>query len=165
MIHSLAESPLGPLTIVSHEGRLRAVYWPGHRGAPAPSALGERVEDALPAATRQLAEYFEGTRREFDLPLETVGTPFQRTVWKALEGIGYGRTATYGELASAIGRPGAARAVGAAPGRNPISIVIPSHRRGGAAGSLTGYAGGVECKRFLLRLEGAEAIGPGTPRG
>ncbi|WP_209372845.1 methylated-DNA--[protein]-cysteine S-methyltransferase [Brevibacterium renqingii] len=101
----------------------------------------------------QLREYFAGDRTEFDLPLAAVGTEFQRSVWKALTGIPYGRTAGYGELAAALGRPGAARAVGAANGKNPISIVVPCHRVIGADGSLTGYAWGEEKKRHLLDLE------------
>jgi methylated-DNA-[protein]-cysteine S-methyltransferase len=116
------------------------------------------VEDAnlppLRAAIRQLNEYFAGTRREFDLPLRLQGTTFQRSVWQALTKIPYGATLTYGEQAARIGNPNASRAVGLANGRNPISIVVPCHRVIGANGSLTGYGGGLERKRWLLAHEG-----------
>ena len=103
----------------------------------------------------QLAAYFAGTRREFDVPLSPAGTPFQMAVWRELLKIPFGGTRTYGQLASALGRPGAARAVGAACGRNPLAILVPCHRVVGADGSLTGYAWGVERKQALLALEGA----------
>ena len=115
--------------------------------------LGERVDDAHPEATRQLQEYFDGERRQFSLPLAPRGTEFQRRVWAALAEIPYGETRSYGELATALGRPGASRAVGMANGRNPISIVVPCHRVVGANGSITGYAGGVERKVYLLDFE------------
>ena len=106
-------------------------------------------------AARQLQEYLEGKRKEFDLPLHPQGTEFQRQVWQALRQIPYGTTITYGQLAQMVGRPSAARAVGRANGRNPISIFIPCHRVVGAAEVLRGYAGGVEQKKKLLHLEGA----------
>jgi methylated-DNA-[protein]-cysteine S-methyltransferase len=126
-----------------------------------PRAIGAdwvRADAAFAEAHRQLTEYFAGARQRFDLELKPAGTPFQRRVWRALREIPPGRTATYGELADRLGRPGAARAVGAANGLNPISIVVPCHRLVGADGSLTGYAGGLERKRFLLELE--EGGGP-----
>ena len=104
-------------------------------------------------AARQLQEYFAGCRREFSLPLAPRGTEFQRQVWHALEGIPYGETRTYGEIARAIGKPKACRAVGMANHRNPLSILVPCHRVVGADGSLTGYGGGLEAKQFLLELE------------
>jgi methylated-DNA-[protein]-cysteine S-methyltransferase len=107
----------------------------------------------LARAAAQLAEYFAGTRRTFDLPLAPRGTGFQRIVWHALAKIPYGETRSYGELARAIGRPAASRAVGAANGKNPLSIVVPCHRVVGASGELTGYAGGVATKRWLLDHE------------
>jgi len=111
----------------------------------------------LPELRRQLAEYFAGTRRAFALPLAPAGTEFERRVWQALGAIPYGETRSYAEVAQAIGRPAACRAVGRANGRNPIAIVIPCHRVIGSDGSLTGYGGGLDLKRFLLDLEG----GPG----
>jgi methylated-DNA-[protein]-cysteine S-methyltransferase len=118
---------------------------------------GEVDPDAapFPLLRRQLAEYFAGQRTAFELPLAPAGTPFQRNVWDALLAIPYGETRSYGELAAAVGKPGAARAVGRANHDNPIGVVIPCHRVIGAAGSLTGYAGGVDRKRYLLELEGA----------
>jgi methylated-DNA-[protein]-cysteine S-methyltransferase len=107
----------------------------------------------LDAAVRQLREYFAGERRDFDLPLEPAGTPFQLTVWDALRGIPYAETINYGQLAVRVGNPTASRAVGLANGRNPISIVVPCHRVIGANGSLTGYGGGLDRKRTLLDLE------------
>ena len=109
----------------------------------------------LDETRRQLAEYFAGERREFDLPLETGGTGFQRQVWAALAFVGYGETVTYAELARAMGRPGAARAVGAALARNPLPLVVPCHRVVGSRGDLRGFAGGLACKRYLLEIEAA----------
>lgn len=156
MRHSIMDSPIGPLTIVERDGGLAAIYMVGHAHAPAPESLGERVDDALPEATRQLGEFFAGERTEFDLPLNAVGTEFQRKVWAALAEIPYGETRTYGEIAVELARPSASRAVGAAVGRNPISIVVPCHRVVGSDGRITGYAGGVERKEYLLALEGAQ---------
>jgi methylated-DNA-[protein]-cysteine S-methyltransferase len=111
------------------------------------------------AAATQLAEYFDGARREFDLPLAPHGTPFQLAVWAELAGIPYGQTVSYGEVAAALGKsPVASRAVGLANGRNPISIILPCHRVIGADGSLTGYGWGVDRKEWLLRHEGARAV-------
>ncbi|MDO5678411.1 MAG: methylated-DNA--[protein]-cysteine S-methyltransferase [Propionibacteriaceae bacterium] len=151
--HSIMDSPIGPLTIVERDGGLAAVYMAEHAHAPGVEALGERVDDALPEATRQLAEYFAGERTEFDLALNPAGTEFQRQVWAALSEIPYGETRTYGQLAAELGRPSASRAVGMANGRNPISIVVPCHRVVGSSGKMTGYAGGVARKEFLLALE------------
>ena len=154
MNYSVMQSPIGPLTIVATNGALVAVLMDGHHRSPVPeSAWGERVDDALPDATLQLGEYFAGKRQAFDLPLAPSGTEFQRRVWAALAEIPYGETRSYGQIATAIGRPGASRAVGMANGRNPVSIVVPCHRVVGASGSLTGYAGGPERKQFLLDLE------------
>lgn len=114
----------------------------------------DHTHPVLQAAAVQLQEYFAGTRRQFDLPLDLqAGTPFQQAVWRALIGIGYGQTSSYGALASHIGHPTAARAVGAAVGRNPLSIIVPCHRIMGTKGQLTGYAGGLGRKEALLRLE------------
>lgn len=122
---------------------------PGN-GAAAVDPLAEQLE-------RELTEWFAGERRDFDLPLALRGTSFQRNVWEALRAIPYGAVRSYGELAKSLGKPEAVRAVGAANGRNPVSIVVPCHRVIGANGSLTGYAGGLERKRFLLALEQREA--------
>ena len=154
MSYSTMSSPIGEITIVERDGALAGLYLTGHRPAPNPETFGDRVEHALPAAEDQLVEYFAGTRTTFDLQLGAHGTAFQEKVWTALRAIPYGQTWTYGQLAEAIGQPGAARAVGLANGRNPISIVVPCHRVVGSSGKLTGYAGGTERKAFLLALEG-----------
>jgi methylated-DNA-[protein]-cysteine S-methyltransferase len=147
------DSPIGELTLASDGEGLTGLYMTDQRHRPElPAADGD--DDAVLAAAReQLTEYFAGERRDFDLPLKPAGTPFQRAVWEALREIPYGETAGYGELAQRLGRPGAARAVGLANGRNPIAIVVPCHRVIGAAGALTGYGGGLERKRYLLELE------------
>lgn len=134
--------------MTEEEGALTGLYFgrlsrPGEAG---PTAL-------LEEAVRQLREYFAGQRREFDLPLRLRGTAFQMQVWQALQAIPYGEVRTYGEIARAIGKPKACRAVGMANHNNPISIIVPCHRVVGAGGSLTGYGGGLENKRFLLELE------------
>jgi methylated-DNA-[protein]-cysteine S-methyltransferase len=113
----------------------------------------ERRDDAFADTRRQLAEYFAGERRAFDLPLSLDGNEFELRVWSALRDIDYGETASYGEIAARIGAPTAARAVGLANGRNPIAVIVPCHRVIGADGSLTGYGGGLERKRLLLDLE------------
>ena len=152
--HAVLDSPIGPLTLVERDGALAGVFMEAHRHAPDPATHGERDDTALPAAREQLLAYFAGELEAFDLPLaEAAGTPFQREVWAGLVQIPYGATWSYGELATHLGRPKAVRAVGLANGRNPISIVVPCHRVIGASGSLTGYGGGVERKRFLLDLE------------
>jgi methylated-DNA-[protein]-cysteine S-methyltransferase len=121
-----------------------------------------RDDSAFTEACGQLDEYFAGERTEFDLPLNPAGTPFQRRVWDALKTIPYGEIRSYGEIAEQIGRPGAARAVGLANGRNPISIVVPCHRVIGASGALTGYGGGLERKQYLLDLETRVSTGQAT---
>ena len=155
MKHRIVDSPLGPLTlVVTDEGALAALSMKGQRHGPGPDAdLGEREDAIAEAAVAQLAEYFDGTRTGFDLRLDPVGTDFQRQVWEALRAIPYGATETYGHLAERIGHPRGTRAVGAATGRNPIGIIVPCHRLVGASGDLTGYAGGLERKRWLLDLE------------
>ena len=153
--HALVDSPIGPLVLAERDGALAGLYMEEHRHAPAPEAHGPRDDTALPAVREQLAAYFAGELEQFDLPLAAppTATPFQREVWEALRAIPYGQTWTYGDLAAHIGRPRAVRAVGLANGRNPVSIVVPCHRVVGANGTLTGYGGGVERKRFLLDLE------------
>lgn len=155
--HRVIDSPLGPITlVVDADGLLTGCYLQGQAHLPPPVTLGDREPTVAAEAVRQLAEYFAGERRQFDLLLSPRGTDFQRRVWQALAEIPYGRTATYGELARSLG-VGSARAVGSATGRNPISIIVPCHRLVGAGGALTGYAGGLERKRWLLDLEAAPA--------
>lgn len=148
-------SPLGPLRLFARGEELTGVYLPDHEPAP-PVQLAdapERTTPVLARAAAQLRAYFAGERTVFDLPLAPDGSGFQRLVWQALERIPYGVTRSYGELAAAIGRPAASRAVGSANSRNPISIIVPCHRVIGANGALTGYAGGMRAKRWLLEHE------------
>jgi methylated-DNA-[protein]-cysteine S-methyltransferase len=153
ILFTTQQSPVGELTLVGDGETLSGLYMTEHRHQP-PLPPGARRDDtAFTRARGQLDEYFAGERVDFDLPLRMEGSPFQREVWAALREIPYGETVSYGELARRIGRPHASRAVGLANGRNPISIVVPCHRVIGASGSLTGYGGGIERKRFLLELE------------
>ena len=149
------DSPVGPLTLVSDGERLVGLYFAGW--SPPAGAL-RASDDLLTATARQLDAYFGGRLRRFDVPLGLAGTPFQQRVWSALRDIPFGETRSYGQLADAIGKPSAMRAVGAANGRNPISIVVPCHRVIGADGSLTGFGGGIERKKFLLALEQAREL-------
>ena len=151
--HAVADSPVGPLTLVERDGRLGGLYMADQRHLPDPTSFGPRDDRSLPQAREQLTAYFSGQLQEFDLPLALLGTPFQLQVWDALRSVPYGDTCTYGALAAAIGRPAAVRAVGAANGRNPVCIVLPCHRVVGSTGQLTGYAGGVDKKAKLLALE------------
>jgi len=154
--HVVADSPIGPLTIVAQDGAIAALYMDAQRHAPGPEAFGAPAgitEEPFATAVTQLQEYFAGQRTEFDLPLAPAGTEFQRKVWAGLLGIPYGQTISYGELARRVGSPAASRAVGLANGKNPIAIVVPCHRVIGTDGSLTGYGGGLDRKRFLLGLE------------
>ncbi|HEY3750717.1 MAG TPA: methylated-DNA--[protein]-cysteine S-methyltransferase [Pseudonocardiaceae bacterium] len=151
--HTVIDSPVGDLTVVAVDGAITGLYFTNHLRAPARAALGERTDEGFAEVTKQLGEYFAGTRREFDLPLAPVGNEFQRRVWALLATIPYGETRSYGDLANALGDPGLAQAVGSANGRNPISIIVPCHRVVGADGSLTGYAGGLDRKRYLLEME------------
>lgn len=152
------DSPIGTLTLVSDGSSLTGLFMETHRHAPPPNEWGALVAvgeapQVLRDAASQLSAYFAGELTVFDLPLAAAGTDFQRRVWAALETIPYGTTWSYAQLAERIGSPAAARAVGLANGRNPISIVVPCHRVIGANGSLTGYGGGMERKRALLALE------------
>jgi methylated-DNA-[protein]-cysteine S-methyltransferase len=153
--HTVTGSPIGEITLVAEDGVLVAVHMEARRDRN-PEKYGERVDTGFEDATTQIAEYFAGERKEFDLPLRPQGTEFELKVWEQLLRIPYGETRSYGEVARALGDPGAAQAVGAANGRNPIAIVIPCHRVIGADGSLVGYAGGLKRKRFLLDLEEPE---------
>ena len=150
-------SPVGQLTLVARDGKLNAVLWEKERANRV--RLGELREAndsaVLLAAEQQLKEYFAGTRHQFELELDFTGTAFQKQVWQALLTIPFGETRSYSQIAQQIGNPKAVRAVGAANGRNPISIIAPCHRVIGASGGLTGFAGGLEAKQYLLALEGA----------
>ncbi|MBC9034028.1 methylated-DNA--[protein]-cysteine S-methyltransferase [Sphingomonas sp. JC676] len=149
-------SPVGELKLVASEHGLSAILW--ENDDPARVRLGPLVEDAdhpiLIEAERQIGEYFAGARKAFTVPLDFHGTEFQKSVWAALLAIPYGETRSYAEIARAVGRPTAFRAVGAANGKNPISIIAPCHRVIGTNGALTGFAGGLEAKELLLGLEG-----------
>lgn len=151
--HTTVDSPVCPLTLVDDDGALAGLYMADQRHLPDPASFGLRDDAVQPALREQLTAYFAGELREFDVPVAVAGTPFQRAVWAALREVPYGTTCTYGDLAAAIGRPTAVRAVGGANGRNPVCIVVPCHRVVGSGGSLTGYAGGVERKQHLLALE------------
>jgi methylated-DNA-[protein]-cysteine S-methyltransferase len=146
-------SPIGELTLVADDGRLTGVYFPHHWYRPDPATFGRRAETGFGEVKRQLAEYFAGERQRFDLPLDARGDEFQRRVWELIGRIPYGHTATYGDLARELGGQVPAKDVGAAVGRNPLSVIVPCHRVVGKDGSLTGYAGGLARKRFLLDLE------------
>ncbi|MGO4102931.1 methylated-DNA--[protein]-cysteine S-methyltransferase [Leifsonia sp. YAF41] len=152
--HSVIGSPLGELTVVSAEsGALAAVYFSEHKHRPDADTFGPRDDGAFGTVTTQLGEYFAGERTAFDLPLEPVGNDFQLKVWALLREIPYGETRSYGQLAAELGDRNLSQAVGAANGKNPISIIVPCHRVVGADGNLVGYAGGLDRKRFLLALE------------
>lgn len=153
-LHShTVSSPLGPLTLTADESHLVALDFPGTLAATTDGAPNHPV---LAQAVRELAEYFQGSRREFHTPVLLEGTPFQRSIWRALQDIPHGQTLSYGELGRRAGHPGSARAVGGAVGSNPIPIIVPCHRVMGASGAITGYSGGdgVSTKKALLRLEG-----------
>jgi methylated-DNA-[protein]-cysteine S-methyltransferase len=155
-IHTTIDSPIGKLTLAARDEVLSGLYFPGHWHTPAAEVLGTPAERGFEHAERQLAEYFAGKRTEFELETRLVGDEFQRRVWELIDCIPYGQTTTYGEMARVLGDPVLAREVGNAVGRNPLSIVVPCHRVVGKEGRLTGYAGGLERKRALLELEGAE---------
>jgi methylated-DNA-[protein]-cysteine S-methyltransferase len=148
--------------LVTAGGQLVGLAFEGHTRTPGVRGRAAGSDELLSAVREQLDEYFQGVRTRFELPVRLVGTSFQIAVWSALLDVPYGRTSTYGEVAERIGRPRAARAVGAANGQNPISIVVPCHRLLGADGSLTGYGWGLDRKRSLLALEGADP-GPAGP--
>jgi methylated-DNA-[protein]-cysteine S-methyltransferase len=153
-------SPLGPMTLAATDSGLAGVWFDGQRHMPDTAGWQLRPDDPLlRRAAAELDAYFAGERSRFDLPLDLgSGTPFQQQVWRALLTIAHGQRSTYAGLSQSLGRPEAVRAVGAAVGRNPISLIVPCHRVLGADGSLTGYAGGLPRKAALLRLESAESI-------
>jgi methylated-DNA-[protein]-cysteine S-methyltransferase len=155
LAYKMMESPIGKLKLVASDKGLVAILWENDR--PSRVRVGEVVEDGrhpvLVETERQLGEYFAGRRREFSVALDMRGTRFQRDVWEALLAIPFGETRSYGQLARQLGNPRATRAVGAANGRNPVSIIVPCHRVIGSSGKLTGFAGGLDVKARLLNLE------------
>lgn len=165
LVATSIESPVGRLRLVASDAGLSAVIWEGDD--PSRVAFAGAATDGghpvLASAANQITEYFAGGRIEFDIPLDLRGTTFQVKAWRALATIPYGETVSYGEQANRIGVPTAVRAIGAANGRNPVSIVLPCHRVIGANGSLTGFAGGLEAKRALLDFERRVAGGDRTP--
>jgi methylated-DNA-[protein]-cysteine S-methyltransferase len=158
MFHTITiDSPVGKLRLIAGERGLRAILWGAEDVARIASIdeadLIEATTPVLDETATQLEEYFAGTRREFDLPLDPLGTPFQQSAWMVLRTIPYGKTMSYGQQARQLGDPNKARAVGAANGKNPLSIVVPCHRVIGSGGQLTGFAAGVEIKSWLLDHE------------
>jgi methylated-DNA-[protein]-cysteine S-methyltransferase len=155
LAYKLIDSPVGKLKLVASNKGLVAILWENDK--PSRVRLSELVENekhpVLAETERQLGEYFARKRKTFSVPLDMRGTPFQKNVWEALLGIPFGETKSYGQLAKQLGNPRATRAVGAANGRNPISIIVPCHRVIGSSGKLTGFAGGLETKAHLLGLE------------
>jgi len=157
------DTPAGPLFLAASERAVTALVWSREALAKvgiAAMAIERGAPEILEAAAAQLREFLTGGRREFDLPLDLAGTPFQKQVWEALRTIPYGETWSYGELAKRVGNPGAVRAVGTANGRNPVCILVPCHRVVRSTGGLGGYAGGTDKKAFLLGLESARAGRP-----
>ena len=148
------ETPQGTMLATATDNGLAGVYFKGQKHFPKQRDWRRDARHPmLRQAKRELAEYFAGRRKRFDVALDPQGSVFQRSIWKAISKVGFGRTLTYGELAQRAGHPGSARAAGAATGRNPLSVIVPCHRIMGANGSLTGYAGGLSRKRALLELE------------
>jgi methylated-DNA-[protein]-cysteine S-methyltransferase len=159
---AIIDTPIGPLMLVATDRGLRAVMWPGEEpgrvklevGGGANDPIANKAAEAIvEAATEQLTEYFDGERTTFEVPLDPIGTDFQQTAWAALRTIPYGETISYGEQAARLGDRRKARAVGAANGRNPISIIVPCHRVVGSTGALVGFAGGLDTKAWLLDHE------------
>ncbi|MBT2295253.1 methylated-DNA--[protein]-cysteine S-methyltransferase [Pseudomonas fluorescens] len=159
-LYKTIPSPVGTLVLVARDTKLAAILWENERLNRV--RLGPLEEDSqhpiLKETERQLMEYFAGQRRHFDLELDFAGTDFQVRVWQALLTIPFGETRSYRDIAIQVGQPTAVRAVGAANGRNPISIIAPCHRVIGTSGSLTGFAGGLAAKQFLLSLEGQQTL-------
>ncbi|GAA3740662.1 methylated-DNA-[protein]-cysteine S-methyltransferase [Spinactinospora alkalitolerans] len=153
--HTIIDSPVGALTLVATDGVLDGLYMRDHARMPDPATFGERAPTGFERAEEQLAEYFAGTRTAFTLDTAPRGTAFQRRVWDLVAAIPYGRTRSYAQLAEALGGGdhSVTRAVGTANGRNPLCVIVPCHRVVGSDGSLTGYAGGLARKRYLLDLE------------
>jgi methylated-DNA-[protein]-cysteine S-methyltransferase len=152
-VYTTMESPIGELLLVGDGETLSGLYMQDGRKPKRIATDWSESDTPFADVKRQLEEYFAGERTTFDVPLAPKGAPFEREVWHALQEIPYGETVSYGEIARRVGQPTAARAVGTANGRNPISVIVPCHRVIGADGSLTGYGGGLERKRLLLELE------------
>ena len=159
MFFTRMDSPIGTIMLVGTRSHLRRVILQTGKKAGPPDPAWRASEAPFREALRQLREYFSGTRKRFKLPLAPQGTPFQRKVWGELRAIPYGETRTYGEIARRLGKGGASRAVGAANGSNPLSIVVPCHRVIGSNGTLTGFGGGLPVKAALLKLEGWRGAG------
>jgi len=163
-VHKIVDSPIGTLTLVATDDGLAAILWQNDRPRRVPLNTGpeDTGHPVLIETERQLREYFAGQRKEFALKLDVTGTVFQHKVWDALRTIPFGETRSYAQIAAQIGHPTAVRAVGAANGRNPVSIVTPCHRVIGSMGQLTGFAAGLDIKAHLLALEGASPLSSGT---
>ena len=162
LFYKYCASPLGKLKLVASETGLIAILWENDnpRRVPLTGLVEDNDRKILVETERQLKEYFSGKRNEFSIPLDMRGTAFQKDVWRALQAIPFGTTLSYGQIAKQLGRPTASRAVGAANGRNPISIVVPCHRVIGSSGKLTGFAGGLDAKAHLLNLETSSRLVP-----
>ncbi|HEX9995268.1 MAG TPA: methylated-DNA--[protein]-cysteine S-methyltransferase [Acidimicrobiales bacterium] len=159
-VHTVVDSPVGPLTLVAEDGDLVGLWMQGQAHRPPTTTFGPRRDEPFAEVTEQLAAYFDGRLTTFSVPVRLEGTRFQRAVWQALRDVPYGTTVSYGQLAASIGYPDAVRAVGAANGRNPVPIVVPCHRVVASDGRLTGYSGGLDRKRWLLALEAGRPILP-----
>ena len=159
--HTVLATSLGELTVVREGGAVTGLYFPRHWPRPDRTSFGPRTGEGFEEVGRQLRQYLEGDRHEFDLLLKVRGSDFDRRVWELISRVPYGETTTYGELARSLGAETEPRDVGAAVGRNPVCIIIPCHRVVGATGRLTGYAGGLARKRTLLEIERARTLSAG----
>jgi methylated-DNA-[protein]-cysteine S-methyltransferase len=154
IFYTYLDTPLGPMLVQGDGDFVTGLFMPNHKAWPGPDAPWQQTDVPFAAVRAQLAEYFAGTRRQFDVPLKLGGTPFQKQVWQELLHIPFGQTITYAQLAErVVGKPAGTRAVGHANARNPVSIIVPCHRVIGANGKLTGYAGGMDKKQWLLSWE------------
>ncbi|HTM53326.1 MAG TPA: methylated-DNA--[protein]-cysteine S-methyltransferase [Pirellulales bacterium] len=156
--YSTIECPFGRMFVQGDGHFVTGLFMPQHKGWRGPDASWQASDEPFAAVREQLAEYFAGQRQRFDVPLKLAGTPFQQRVWQELLRIPFGTTISYAQLAERVGQPTASRAVGHANGRNPISIIVPCHRVIGANGKLTGYAGGLDKKQWLLEWEASAAV-------
>ena len=160
-VHTVLATSLGELTVVREEEAVTGLFFPRHWPRPDRTAFGPRTGEGFEDIARQLGEYLNGDRTEFELPLKVSGSEFDRRVWELIAGIPYGETTTYGEIARSLGAGTEPRDVGGTVGRNPVCIIIPCHRVIGVTGKLTGYAGGLDRKRALLEIEHAGALRTG----
>lgn len=153
--YTVMKSPVGEITLVADKEHLCAIYWDNQKidRNKFPDIEKKDENKVLRSATKQLNSYLAGKKEKFDIPIRLVGTNFQQRVWRALKSIKYGKTVSYGDIAKKIGNPKAVRAVGSAIGKNPLSIIFPCHRVIGSNGKLTGFAGGLKTKEFLIELE------------